>query len=805
MRKLWWILVLGAAALNGCEDSHDAKVMCSKACGHGSCYVNVTMERCQCETGYTTDADGACTVCDAGYEEQGRQCVAQSICVGKCTEPNQTCRVEGDKAVCVCELGYVDNAGVCEAVEACYSKFHYENPEAKGLKVFVTGEFDGWQHREYQLTETSDGVFDGSFLLKPGTYGYKFYVAAWGDGGWKTSGNDNGENLSVRALSCGDAVMPKLVLSGKPAVSSGNVSFSVTLDDMYELAESPEIVVKKGGQIVKSQSGKEFSFSENVGTEKKNSYVVSVKTSNDVEVNSLFVPVWNETTEFNWKDAVLYFAFIDRFNNGDTSNDGKLNITYDWQGGDFAGLKAKVEDGYFERLGVNTLWLSSVSMNTQKPLGQSCAYHSYWPVTTGYSEKTASMYANASSNGVLITPVEPHFGTMDELKSLVKACHDRGMRVLVDFAVNHVADDSPVYLQHPEWFNYVDVADRDSVLCEGPTENGKLSQKNWDRIPETCWFSDNLPDFNFEIPEVREFVVDHARWLIQETDIDGFRLDAVKHMPIQFIRDLRAGIDEMFKKTGVTFYIVGETFDGTDKIKQYIGDDLLHGQFDFPLYNSLRDTIMNGNGFFYNLKDHVLNNENVYGDALMSTFLGNHDVARAISHIHHDSEDKYGNNSEVQDGWAYHQLKLAWTFLLTTPGIPMLYYGDEYGLEGANDPDNRRMMEFEGALNELQKQTLAHVQTLGNLRQKHSAFRRGRIQVVDAYERSFMYVVSDGTESILVGISDKDEDQTYVLTDHGVSVGGNGWIDLLDETRSISETTTITLRGDRQIIIWKAK
>lgn len=600
---------------------------------------------------------------------------------------------------------------------------------------------------------------------------------------------------------CTIAKDAKLELVAKPQVKDNIVSFDVRLIDGAGVAESPQIVITRNGSVLNfEQKNLTVSVSDNIGSTRKASYTITLATSNGVEVDPLFIPVWNEESKFDWRNGVLYFAFIDRFFNGNPANDNKLNIQYDWFGGDFAGLKSKVEDGYFDRLGVNVLWISSVSMNTQKASGQSCGYHSYWPITTGYSEKTAYLFEGASSNNVPISPIEPHFGTLNELNELVKACHDRGIRVLVDFAANHVADDSPVFQKHPEWFNYADYQDRDSILCEGPTIDGKLSQQNWDRIPETCWFSDNLPDFNYEIEEVRQFTIEHARWLIRTTDIDGFRLDAVKHMPIQFIKELRAGIDEMFKGSDEIFYIVGETFDGEWKIKQYIGDDMLHGQFDFPLYNKLRDTIMNGDGHFWDLKDFVPNNDKTYGTALMSTFLGNHDVARAISHIHHDSELKYGNNPEVTDAWAFRQLKLAWVFLMTSPMLPMIYYGDEYGLEGANDPDNRRMMEFSSQLNEEQTKTLQLVQKLGQIRHKHPALWRGTRQNIDAYARAYTYLMKDDDETILVGICDADEDQTFTVPE-----GSKGWIDLLDESNTITDTTNVTLNYNRQIIVWKLK
>ncbi len=793
MRTYKLFPVLACLCLLGCDDSNQAKSLCHRDCGHGSCFYQGTQESCLCDVGYVRDVNGYCGSCDDGYTCSGDLCLPESACTGQCLDGNQICAVVGGRPVCSCAPGFVPDTDGCKATEVCYTSFKYVNQSASGLHVYLAGTMNDWRLDANPLEETSSGVFEGSIYLDPGTYKYKFYVSEWGDGGWKTYGDENGDDIVINISSCSRRIAPKLVLDAQPAIKDGNVSFTVHMVDDHSVSQNVQFRVERHGSTVQAQTTADsVTVSDPVGEDRKISYTIWATSANGVEIEPLYVPVWNEATPFDWRSAVMYFAFTDRFNNGNTANDNKLDVQYDWMGGDFEGLRQKVEAGYFDDLGVNALWISSVSMNTQSVVGADgfsmSAYHSYWPLTTGYTEKTASMFSCASSNNVPITPIEPHFGTMEELQALVDACHARGIRVLVDFAVNHVNNESPVYSKHPKWFNLP------MELCTGN------NQDNWNRIPETCWFGDNLPDFNYNLPEVREFVINHARWLIRTTGIDGFRLDAVKHMPQQFISELRLNIDDMMAGSGQTFYIVGETFDGVDKIKQYIGSTMLHGQFDFPLYNMLRSTIMNGDGKFWDLKDFVLGNDSTYGSAIMSTFLGNHDVARAISHIHHDDEQKYGNNNEVTDAWAYRQLKLAWVFLFTSPMIPLIYYGDEIGLEGANDPDNRRMMKFGTQLNPQQKETLELVQKLGQIRRAHPVLYKGTRKTIDAYARSYVYLMQGEGETILIGISDSDDPQNYTVPE-----GTKGWINLLDESETISETTNISLTKERYIIVWKLK
>ena len=149
-------------------------------------------------------------------------------------------------------------------------------------------------------------------------------------------------------------------------------------------------------------------------------------------------------------------------------------------------------------------------------------------------------------------------------------------------------------------------------------------------------------------------------------------------------------------------------------------------------------------------------NNSPYPTHLMGTFMGNHDVARALSVAAGQSQDKWKQNPEVPDSdWkSYFKVKQAMTILLTQPGVPLIYYGDEYGMEGANDPDNRRMMEFGDALNNEQKGALKYVQKLGTIRAQHPAIRRGTRKNIDQpNDQLWCYEMNDGTETIIVGIA----------------------------------------------------
>lgn len=762
-------------------------------------------EKCQCKDGYVHDANGECRACTPGYKLEGSTCVLVDPCASACKGAHQTCIVQNLEAVCGCQDKFVLDNGVCIASAECNTRFEYENAGVAGKTVFVTGDFDAWSKSTHQMAEIGAGKFEASFFLEPGVYGYKYYVKELGDDGWFSKGTENGANNSITVKACGEPSGgdgPALSLVAAPDFVRGTVNFQVKFvpgKDASPIDGKPEAKLNNDGSVVDLTYDATSQIATIVDPGRagagKLSYTITAKNQAGVAADELFVPVWAEETPFNWRDAVLYFAFTDRFFNGKAANDmpkSGSEASTEWMGGDYEGLRQKVEAGYFDKLGVNTLWLSSVSMNTQNKSeseGHSYSgYHSYWPISTGWTGKNADLFASVTSNGMSITPIEPHFGTMEELKALIDAAHKRGIRVLVDFAANHVHQESPIFIKHQNdgWFHMT------KHICN--------DANNWNDHPIDCWFAHDLPDINYSNADVRKLMIDHAIWLIKETNIDGFRIDAVKHMHDIFLIELREATDKIYKNTGLIFYMVGETFDyDPGLLNKYINDQMLHGQFDFPLYGQILRNILQGDGNYYEIKDFTNGEAERYNSNLMGTFMGNHDVSRAISCAAGDCGGKWGQNPEITDWFPHLKLKLAWTVLMTSPGVPLIYYGDEFGLEGANDPDNRRMMKFDG-LNEQQGLTLAFVQKLGKIREEHSALRRGKRQNIDAYEKSWMYTMSDDTETILVGISGTGEAQTYTVPNNG-----KGWINLLDPSETLSETTEVTMREGKQIIVWKQK
>ncbi len=433
---------------------------------------------------------------------------------------------------------------------------------------------------------------------------------------------------------------------------------------------------------------------------------------------------------WDWRDAIIYFVFVDRFENGDTSNDGQLDGPVediaDWYGGDWQGVIDRIDQGYFNELGINTLWIT-VPMDNTGSSGQGVGgdthqysgYHGYWP-----SDLEAP---------------EEHFGTLDTLGELVTAAHDHDLKVIFDYAMNHVHADSPVYTDNPEWFWPNDNQAGGNCVCgEGCSWDGEQGRR--------CWFTDYLPDFDFSNDAARTFSIDNAVGWAQMTEADGFRLDAVKHIEDAWLLDLRtrsnAELDLYDDRGELTqrFYMVGETFTGdVGQIAYYVNDAMLDGQFDFPLRTEIVDRVLMRQGSMSDLAGFMDANDGAYwSGAVMSTFIGNHDLPRVIHYaedVPRSNGDPWWNDKEL--GWtdppgvpagtsAFERLTVGFGIIFTTPGAPLLYYGDEIGMAGAGDPDNRRPMDWNAdGYTAGQEQLLAAIRGLTAIRSAHPATRYG--------------------------------------------------------------------------------
>ena len=438
--------------------------------------------------------------------------------------------------------------------------------------------------------------------------------------------------------------------------------------------------------------------------------------------NDLLLPMQDgqiitDASQLNRHDQqaqVLYSLMIDRFYNGNTANDWKMNSPevldiVDYQGGDLAGITTKIADGYFDALGVNTLWISPITQNPWDAWG-------YYPFTNGNKYDAAKTYTKFSGyHGywpIYATQLDSRFGTPEEFRTLLDSAHAHGINVILDYVANHMHINSPTLQEHPDWHT-------DSILPDG-RRNFEL----WDDARLTTWFDKHIPTLDLEREEVCEQMTDSALYWLANYELDGFRHDACKHIPEGYWRMLGQKIATRWP--GRPIWMIGETYGSPELIGSYIKSGMLNAQFDFNVYFTAREALCGLTGM-----DEVLSNEltslATYGaHHTMGNISGNHDQIRFAS-IAGGAIDIHSYGKE--EGWtqeigigdadvAYKRALLLEVLNSTLPGVPCIYQGDEYAEVGGNDPDNRHMMRFEG-LNDEQIQMRKQVAELMAMR-RHS-------------------------------------------------------------------------------------
>ena len=474
---------------------------------------------------------------------------------------------------------------------------------------------------------------------------------------------------------------------------------------------------------------------------------------------------------FDWRDSVIYFAFIDRFFNGSTANDcdipgvsGGSKSIANYQGGDWLGVTQKITEGYFTDLGVNTLWIT-VPFDNARVAGLGVGgdnhlysgYHGYWPKT--------------DSVDPAVLQSESCFGTFAELKGLVTAAHTKGLKVIFDYAMVHVHSTSAVFAAHSDWFWPNSKNGSADCICGGAT-------CKWETDPERCWFTSYLPHWNYTNAAARDYSVTQAVEWVKQTGVDGFRADAIKHVDISWLTQLRAKINSDVIATQTPpqrFYMVGETYDfgNRDLLKQYVDPATkLDGQFDFPLRANLVQAVIMRTENMSDLASFMNSNDYFYGPkAVMSTFIGNHDLPRII---HLAANNRLWGNDQGSDGknlaWggqpgpvgeieAYERVANAFAVLYTNRGAPLVYYGDEIGMPGAGDPDNRRFMQWT-ALDAKQTYLKDRLKKLGDIRSKHPALRRGTRATLEASADLWAYSrIDTAGDKVYVAVNRSDNPQ----------------------------------------------
>jgi len=432
---------------------------------------------------------------------------------------------------------------------------------------------------------------------------------------------------------------------------------------------------------------------------------------------------------------VLYLIMIDRFTDGDQSNNDppqsrglydRKNKFY-YHGGDLQGVIDRLP--YLKDLGVTAIWLTpwydnynrlnQIELKEGKP---STGFHGYNP---------QDFYG-----------VEEHFGTLAKLQELVDAAHRSGIKIIQDQVVNHTGpyhpwvDDPPA----PAWFNGTKANHLKNVfqtwVLHDPRPDERLKRETMEG-----WFLDFLPDLNQHDPEVSRYLIQNTLWWIGVTGLDGIRMDTWQYVPNSFWRDWNAALKREFPN----FRVVGEVKDGDvvhtsffqgGRVRFDHIDSGLDSLLDFPLFYSIRHAFAEG-GPVADLpralaRDYLFTNPDI-----LVTLLGGHDDGRFMS----------------EKGATIAGLKLANVFLLTTRGVPQLYYGDEIAMTGPDEPTTRG--DFPGGpRTEEERELFEYVRRLLRLRQELEPLRIGRLRTLYVSEQQYAYARGD----VIVVINNDDHE-----------------------------------------------
>lgn len=600
-------------------------------------------------------------------------------------------------------------------------------------KVEIAGDFNGWTPSQTPLTY--DGkIFSCKMMLNPGRYAYQLVV----DDQWmldplnpnKLDNNMGGVNSVVMLGDRPSDKIPRLYTE----TANGNFVRITAVNKlqkyfvMWENYDITERFTTLRDNVI------EVNIPDVAAAYEKSSLRVysynSFGSSNDILIPLKYGNVVKQTADLNRFDKqamIMYFMMVDRFMDGDKSNnfslkDADIAAMANYMGGDLSGIDQKIQDQYFSNLGINTIWMSPILQNPNEgyveypaPHRKYSGYHGYWPISA--------------------TKVDYRFGYEQDLKTIIKDAHSKDINILLDFVSNHVHEKHPLYINHKDWTTPIDLPD------------GRKNIRIWDEQRLTTWFDTFLPDIDYTQPQVVDAMTDSAMYWIKKYDIDGFRHDATKHVSENFWRALTAKMkDYALNKKVPMPYQIGETFGSRELIGSYVTSGQQHAQFDFNLYFDARSVFINDNESFSKLSESLNESFNYYGwHSLMGNISGNHDIARFISYAggdlkfsEDDKEAGWKRNITVKNKVGYQKLAQLIAYISTIPGVPVIYYGDEFGMPGAGDPDNRRMMKFT-QLSADEKEQLKTTKKLLNLRKNNMALLYGDYELLRADVNTMAY------------------------------------------------------------------
>lgn len=452
--------------------------------------------------------------------------------------------------------------------------------------------------------------------------------------------------------------------------------------------------------------------------------------------------------DFDWDEAVIYFAVTDRFFDGDTSNNDAYGVgDYDtsdkggssYHGGDFAGLMQKLD--YLQDLGVNTIWITPIVENITddqhdaKTGTATYGYHGYWARN--------------------FTELNKHLGTKEEFAALLDAAHSRGMKLMVDVVLNHAGYGTENYFN-----NILTGEDGNAIKMLRDSSNTVSGDDKLDALSD-------LPDFVTEDAEVRDQLIKWQTGWMEKFDIDYYRVDTVKHVD----STTWSAFKNSLTKVNPDFKMIGEySGAGYANTAGELGTGSMDALLDFDFNDFAKDFV---GGKISTVENSLLKrNVALNNTATMGNFLNSHDE--------HSLQYTLVNKSGFSVEEAYNLMKVAATLQITAKGQPVIYYGDELGQAGANDwPYQTNRRDFDWTELEEQKadsnSIYNHYKTMLSIRNAYTdVFARGsRTSILSSDEDGYDVIArSYGDTTLYVGMNVNTEELqlTIPVTEGNASV-----------------------------------
>lgn len=452
--------------------------------------------------------------------------------------------------------------------------------------------------------------------------------------------------------------------------------------------------------------------------------------------------------DFDWDEAVIYFAVTDRFFDGNTSNNDAYGVkdynTGDkggssYHGGDFAGLTQKLD--YLKDLGVNTIWITPIVENITSDQHDedtdtaTYGYHGYW----------ASDF----------TKLNKHLGKEEEFAALIDAAHSRGMKLMVDVVLNHAG-----YGTEEDFNGILKGADGKTIKMLRDSSNTVSGDDKLDALSD-------LPDFVTEDAEVRDQLIKWQTDWMEKYKIDYYRVDTVKHVD----STTWSAFKNSLTKVNPDFKMIGEySGAGYANTAGELGTGSMDALLDFDFNDFAKDFV---GGKISTVENSLLKRNGVLNNtATMGNFLNSHDEDTL--------QELLVKKSGFSEKEAYNLMKVAATLQITAKGQPVIYYGDELGQAGANDwpyQTNRRDFDWKGleAQKTASNSIYNHYKTMLSIRNAYTdVFARGTRKLVDSSDEDKYDVVAreyQGTKLYVgMNVNTKELQLTIPVTEGDASV-----------------------------------